>query len=323
MLSAPNTQTVVAFAQAIWKTCAEWGMHAYLSQLWNNLLAWSNDQTFDSRKEHFRSFRTRFAGRSLTSTEVWVRLAFCNHSKVWSWSLAGLTLPRIGWESDCRTARVEEEKKKVKRSMLLTWPGQVRQLASFPLCETFFQIPQVLTPKPKTFDLEIVSRSIVKTSRAGLTRRAYELEVHWNNSCSLTVRQVTRKNVDDTQKKWLKEIELAGNFKFKSDKRSPKWRNRRALHGCGRLQPVSISSNRMQHCTRRRTFAHRRRGKAAARACRYPYKNSHEFLNSHENLMRFSWENDILIRIFQFSWESLTRFFAHENLIFLMRTESS
>ena len=54
-----------------------------------------------------------------------------------------------------------------------------------------------------------------------------------------------------------------------------------------------------------------------------PYKNSHEFLNSHENLMRFSWENDILMRIFQFSWESLTRFFAHENLIFLMRTESS
>ena len=44
-------------------------------------------------------------------------------------------------------------------------------------------------------------------------------------------------------------------------------------------------------------------------------------MNSHENLMRFSWENDILMRIFQFSWESLTRFFAHENLIFLMRTE--
>ena len=57
--------------------------------------------------------------------------------------------------------------------------------------------------------------------------------------------------------------------------------------------------------------------------CVCPYKNSHEFLISHENLMRFSWENDILMRIFQFSWESLTRFFAHENLIFLMRTESS
>ena len=40
-------------------------------------------------------------------------------------------------------------------------------------------------------------------------------------------------------------------------------------------------------------------------------------------LMRISWENDILMRIFQFSWESLTSFFAYEILIFLMRTESS
>ena len=41
-----------------------------------------------SRKEHFRSFRTRFARRSLTGTttsiEVWVQCTFC--SKVQSWS---------------------------------------------------------------------------------------------------------------------------------------------------------------------------------------------------------------------------------------------
>ena len=32
-----------------------------------------------------------------------------------------------------------------------------------------------------------------------------------------------------------------------------------------------------------------------------PYKNSHEFLNAHEILMRLSREKDILVRIFRFS----------------------
>ena len=37
----------------------------------------------------------------------------------------------------------------------------------------------------------------------------------------------------------------------------------------------------------------------------FPYKNSHEIL------MRISWENDILMRIFQFSWDFRTSFFYH------------
>ena len=51
-----------------------------------------------------------------------------------------------------------------------------------------------------------------------------------------------------------------------------------------------------------------------------PYKNSRELLFSHENLMRFSWENDFLMRIFEIWWEFFMRFFAHENFIFLMRS---
>ena len=52
----------------------------------------------------------------------------------------------------------------------------------------------------------------------------------------------------------------------------------------------------------------------------YPYKNSRELLFSHENLMRFSWENDFLMRIFEIWWEFFMRFFAHENFIILMRS---
>ena len=51
-----------------------------------------------------------------------------------------------------------------------------------------------------------------------------------------------------------------------------------------------------------------------------PYKNSRELLFSHENLMRFSRENDFLMRIFEIWWEFFMRFFPHENFIFLMRS---
>ena len=73
---------------------------------------------------------------------VWVHRAFGSHSKVWSWSLDS-SATRIGRASDCRRGRVKKKKKKgrVKRSMLLNWLGHVRQLPSFPLCETFPQIP--------------------------------------------------------------------------------------------------------------------------------------------------------------------------------------
>ena len=37
-------------------------------------------------------------------------------------------------------------------------------------------------------------------------------------------------------------------------------------------------------------------------------------------LMRISWENDFLMRIFEIWWEFFMRFFAHENFIFLMRS---
>ena len=149
-LSAVNTQTLLLLRQPSEKhTLKGVHMHAYLSRLWNDLLAWLCDRS-NRRFDHQITQRTfEVSGRDSQGDRsptlphrlcwVWVHRAFGSHSKVWSWSLDS-SATRIGRAFDCRRGRVKK-KKRVKRSMLLNWLGHVRQLPSFPLCETFPQIP--------------------------------------------------------------------------------------------------------------------------------------------------------------------------------------
>ena len=153
-MPAVNTQTLLLLRQPSGKHALKGvHMHAYSrSRLWNDLLAWWRDRTStvrspDHAKEHSKfqdDIRREIAHRHYVPHRllVWVHRAFGSHSKVWSWSLDS-SATRIGRASDCRRGRVKKKKKRrrVKRSMLLNWLGHVGQLPSFPLCETFPQIP--------------------------------------------------------------------------------------------------------------------------------------------------------------------------------------
>ena len=116
-------------------------MHAYLSQLWNDLLAWSNDQTFDHAKNSFEvSGRDSEGDRSPTlpqrpkfeCTARFVIPARRGHGH------STQAPPRsAGHLMNWTHRKKQQQQNTVKRSMLLTWLGQVRQLAYFLLLKTF------------------------------------------------------------------------------------------------------------------------------------------------------------------------------------------
>ena len=91
-----------------------------------------------TQKTFSKFCRTRSLIVTTTSTEVFEEIACsviaarCGHGH---WTVASVT--QIGRESDCRTGRAENKKSQSSMCPLL---GQVRQLASFPQCETFPRI---------------------------------------------------------------------------------------------------------------------------------------------------------------------------------------
>ena len=204
MLSAPNTQTLLllcklfgkhALSEECMPTCHSFETTCLLDRTTRRSIQAKNIFEVSGRGSQEDRSSTMPHRLKFECTAHSVITARCGHGH---WTQAPLgSGANLIVELDASKKR---KKKRVKRSNVLCfWPGSAKEAAGF-FSSMWNTFPD--SPSPDSVAKDVRAWDCYPLHRENTQGWAdpYELEVHWNNRCALTVRQVT-KRMNTTHKK--------------------------------------------------------------------------------------------------------------------------